>query len=375
MTFPFLSSEEFDEQAHQLYDAGEYDEALEMLREGLKRYPNSADLHVGLGYVRLAREEFAWAKQSFGTALGFEADHEDGWVGMGETLLKFGETQEALRCFRRIDELDLSDDLELGLAIGRALYREGLYELACERLEPLVEQHPDSAELHAALGYAQHAMGGDADALRTLRTAVCLDPALHEVRIYLSHMLFERGDLNGALRELDHVPASEHWDPLSVWRYLELKYTLGGHRENDAELEPWRERLRELRSEPDSIDHLLAEVETSFDLGAKPSRRSAAKRGGADLLGGLLSLGSGSLDEEDGVHRVRTPDGAVFTGTWDDIVREMRDLLADPAEPVGAFMQRTAEHIRGLTGREPPCNDAEAFLRESARLGFLQIEE
>ena len=37
MTFSFLSSEEFDEQAHQLYDAGEYERALEVLREGLRR--------------------------------------------------------------------------------------------------------------------------------------------------------------------------------------------------------------------------------------------------------------------------------------------------------------------------------------------------
>ena len=75
MTFSFLSSEEFDERAHQLYDAGEYDEALEVLREGLRRYPDSADLHVGLGYVRLAREEYVWAYQSVQRALVFDADH------------------------------------------------------------------------------------------------------------------------------------------------------------------------------------------------------------------------------------------------------------------------------------------------------------
>ena len=64
----FLSAEEFDEQAHRLYESGEYDEALEVLREGLRHHADSALLHVGLGYVRIAREEYAWARVSFETA-------------------------------------------------------------------------------------------------------------------------------------------------------------------------------------------------------------------------------------------------------------------------------------------------------------------
>ena len=62
MATPFLSSEEYDERAHQLYNEGQYDEALSVLREGLVLYPNSVELHVGVGYAQLAREEFAWAR-------------------------------------------------------------------------------------------------------------------------------------------------------------------------------------------------------------------------------------------------------------------------------------------------------------------------
>ena len=65
MANPFLSSEEYDERAHQLYNEGEYDDALTVLREGLALYPNSVELHVGVGYAQLAREEFAWARRSF----------------------------------------------------------------------------------------------------------------------------------------------------------------------------------------------------------------------------------------------------------------------------------------------------------------------
>src|SRR5499426_516075 len=102
MGTPFLSSEDYDDQAHKLYNAARYDEALKVLREGLSLYPHAVELHVGVGYARLAREEFAWAKRSFEEALVLDGDHEDALAGYGETLLRFGQTTDALRAFRRV---------------------------------------------------------------------------------------------------------------------------------------------------------------------------------------------------------------------------------------------------------------------------------
>src|SRR5947207_375627 len=61
MSEPFLSSDDYDERAHQLYNDGQYDHAIETLREGLGLYPHAVELHVGMGYARLAREEYPWA--------------------------------------------------------------------------------------------------------------------------------------------------------------------------------------------------------------------------------------------------------------------------------------------------------------------------
>src|SRR6202008_3664199 len=98
----FLSAEEFDEQAHRLYESGEYDDALGVLHDGLRQHPDSVLLHVGLGYVRIAREEYVWARDSFATALELDSEYEDAWVGLGETLLKFGRVDEALRSFATV---------------------------------------------------------------------------------------------------------------------------------------------------------------------------------------------------------------------------------------------------------------------------------
>src|SRR6266542_1499070 len=102
MSDPFLRADEYDERAHQLSNEGKYDEAIDTLREGLGLYPHAVELHVGMGYARLAREEFAWARRAFEEAVALDADHEDALAGLGEVLLKFGDRAAALACFEHV---------------------------------------------------------------------------------------------------------------------------------------------------------------------------------------------------------------------------------------------------------------------------------
>src|SRR6185369_12651444 len=126
MSDAFLSSDEFDEQAHQLYNQGRYDEALETLKDGLALYPSAVELHIGMGYAYLAREEFAWSRRAFDTALSLDTDHEDALAGMGEALLAVGDQAGAVRNFERLLALGFQDDHEMMLQAGRALFRSGL---------------------------------------------------------------------------------------------------------------------------------------------------------------------------------------------------------------------------------------------------------
>ena len=91
MSESFLSSDEYDENAHSLYNEGRYDEALDLLRVGVTLYPHAVELHVGMAYAYLAREEYAWARRSFDRAVARDPDHEDALAGLGETLLKIGD--------------------------------------------------------------------------------------------------------------------------------------------------------------------------------------------------------------------------------------------------------------------------------------------
>src|SRR5258707_8642653 len=120
MSDRFLSSDEYDERAHQLYNEGQYDEAIETLRVGLGLYPHAVELHVGMGYARLAREEYAWARRAFEESVGLDPEHEDALAGLGEVRRKFGDRRGAVACFDRILTLGFRDDPDLMLQVGRA---------------------------------------------------------------------------------------------------------------------------------------------------------------------------------------------------------------------------------------------------------------
>lgn len=262
MATPFLGSEEYGEHAHRLYDNGEYDRALEVLKDGLILYPNSVELLVGLGYTRLAREEFVWAKHAFEKAVALEPDNEDALAGLGETLLRFGRHQEALELFRKIRFNGASNaDLDLLLSIGRALYRENLFEEALDFFNEAVAWFPESADAFASRAYTMHRFDRVEETIRDLRHALHLEPNHYEARIYLGHLLYDRGEWNDALTQFEQVPPADHWDTLAICRVVELKRSLLGYQPGHPDLLLWDARLEELAAVADPIDELLAEIE------------------------------------------------------------------------------------------------------------------
>jgi tetratricopeptide (TPR) repeat protein len=376
MATPFLSSEEYDERAHQLYNEGQYDEALTVLREGLSLYPNSVELHVGVGYAQLAREEYAWARGSFEQALVLEPEHEDGLAGLGETLLKLGQDQAAERCFRRTLELGYADDVDLMLQIGRSLFREGslrdkpeFFEGAKEFFETAVQQVPDSAEAVACVGYAQHRLGDDDGAIGSLRRSLQLDSDHAEARIYLGNILYDQGEYEAALYHFERTNPDDHWDELGIWRLIELKRSLYRLEENDPELKPWDDRLSELSSDIDDLDTMLMEL----DSRGADSAPAAEARGQLELFGTLLSSLVEQQKQEPEHHHVVVTDGAQYDGSWEEIVRRLRDETGNPADSMQEFMHGVSQHGYRQTGIRIPTHDAESFIRGSAVAGLLRI--
>ncbi|MBI2797060.1 MAG: tetratricopeptide repeat protein [Gemmatimonadetes bacterium] len=369
MSTPFLSSEEYDERAHQLYNEGNYDLAIETLREGLTLYPAAVELHVGVGYARLAREEFAWARRSFEEALVLDGEHEDALAGLGETLLKFGRPAAAVAHFRKTLELGYQDDLDLMLQIGRALFRDGLTDEAREFFDVAVQQVPDSAEAVALVGYTQHRAGDDDGAIASLRRALQLDGDHTEARIYLANILYDRGEYEASLYHLDRTVPDDHWDELGIWRLVELKQSIYRLKEGDTELAPWHERLADLAGEPDPIEEMLADIE---QRAAEEEEREARQQ--LELFGALIDDLTGAKPAPAQPHQVMTRDGRALDGSWEEIVRQLRDENASfSGRSLSEFMQTEARRHHSLTGVRISAADPESFIRGCANARLLRI--
>jgi tetratricopeptide (TPR) repeat protein len=375
MSDAFRSSDDFDEQAHQLYNEGRYDDAVALLKEGLTLYPHAVELHIGFGYAQLAREEYGWARRSFERALTLDPDHEDGLAGLGEILLKLGERGGALRAFERIVHLGFHDDHELMLQVGRALFREALVGPAQRFFEFAVAAHGESPDAAACLGYAYHRLGNDSGALFWLRRALELEPEFSEARIYLSNMLYDRGETEAALHHLEKTRPEEHYDELGIWRHIELKKTVYRLRDEDPELQPWLQRLGEVAGEPDPVDLLLAEVEAQQPDGSIRDPHQL------ELFGTLLTElhamqrrpAHQAMYQGDS-HAVGTLGGQTFKGTWEEIVLQMKAADREWADAsLTEFMLGLARRGRAETGVVIPVTDAEAFIRGSAEAGVLRI--
>lgn len=368
MSGELWSSEQYDQEAQHLYDAGDYEAALELLHEGLTLYPSSGSLHVSLGYAQLAREEYLWARRSFERALVLEPDHEEALLGLGEALLKFGERSRALGSFERLVELGFDADVQLMTSAGRSLYREELYGQAERFFRLAVEADPRSADAAAELAYALHAREETDAARGWLDRALKLNPAHHEARTFLAHLIYEAGGYEEALAQLRSVPVEELWDPLAVWRIIELLRGYEGLGPDSPELEPYLLRMEDLNPEPQPEDRLLAEVEAaaaSGDLPELPVDENQLE----------LFVPERSSREDFEEHRVRTLDGRVYQGSWPEIVRALRDDGPRPGQPLDEFMQEFGRRVENVTGVRIPVGDPASFLRGAVHAGMLLLEE
>ena len=235
-----------------------------------------------------------------------------------------------------------------------------------------MKQAAESAEATSCVGYTQHRLGDDDGAIASLRRSLQLDSDHAEARIYLANILYDRGEYEGALYHLEQTTPDDHWDELGIWRLIELKRTLYKVTEQDPELKPWDERLSELASDLDDVDELLMELDPRHATD-ETTREAQIARGQLELFGTLLSGLADQKEETSSAHQIVARDGTKFAGSWDEIVRRMRDAVGDPTHTMQDFMRRAARRGFRETGVQIPTSDAESFIKGSADAGLLRI--
>jgi hypothetical protein len=124
-----------------------------------------------------------------------------------------------------------------------------------------------------------------------------------------------------------------------------------------------------LSGDLDDLDTMLMELDSRSGADSAPA---AEARGQLELFGSLLTSFAEQKTESEHQHLV-VSDGAEYDGSWEEIVRRLRDQTGNPAESMQEYMNGVSQHGFRKTGIRIPTHDAESFLRGSAVAGLLRI--
>jgi len=95
--------------AVQLRGKGQFDEAVQELREATKMDPGNSDLHRELGITFLMDKDWKRARAEMIEALRHDPTDADAHNGLGYALEKLGEVEPALKEYRRATQLEPDD--------------------------------------------------------------------------------------------------------------------------------------------------------------------------------------------------------------------------------------------------------------------------
>jgi NADP-dependent 3-hydroxy acid dehydrogenase YdfG/tetratricopeptide (TPR) repeat protein len=127
-------------QTRSMISAGQVDEGIQFIKQGIKDYPNNPDLHYFLALV-LAQNtrDLYGAVEQLQLALEMDASHEASLFLLGELAEHKGDLDSALECFEKLAEINPD-------------YPDIFYRIA----QLVQQQHPEEAE-RAALNYRKAA--------------------------------------------------------------------------------------------------------------------------------------------------------------------------------------------------------------------------
>ena len=192
----WLDAEQHVERAHELYDAGRWDEAENELRQALSLNPYQAEWHFNLGLTLEAAGRSADAADAFRRCSELQKDagqaDANALILAGSNLLGAGQAERALEL---LDEAEQLEPMNIEISVNRieALAELDRYEDAEECFYLGQQIDPECPELYLTMGNALQRGGHRERAVWCLREAARLDPSLPRVRAQLASAYAQLG--------------------------------------------------------------------------------------------------------------------------------------------------------------------------------------
>ena len=219
------------EKAHELYERGRWQEALDELKAAIAINPFNGSWHFNLGLTYDALDRFPEAIAAYRLALEIDPDDVEVLNALGHDSNRAGNFDEAIGYFERVEALEASFEpcycnriisyCEKGdhekaeemffLArqykekcplclynIGSSLFARGLFDRALWCWQQVLMGDPDHAQVHARIADAHWAKGQLAEARTHFIEELRSNPGDLDVMLDLGELLVEMGEMRPA---------------------------------------------------------------------------------------------------------------------------------------------------------------------------------
>jgi tetratricopeptide (TPR) repeat protein len=149
-----------------LRDAGEFDDAVQILRDTVRVSGTSAKIYTELGLIYIAQKRLELAQLVLAKAAELDAKDPAIYNALAVLALRQGKAQEA---FERFDQAVSLDPSYLDARFNKAavLLDAGDYARAKTELTTIIEKRPDDHAAYVALGVAQRGLKDFPEAKKT----------------------------------------------------------------------------------------------------------------------------------------------------------------------------------------------------------------
>lgn len=170
-----------------LLGEGQVEQALALLQELTKVYPNSAPVRASLGRVLVMQKQAAPAERELREAIRLEPELIGPYYQLGLALNLQGKYAEAVKFFREATRLQ-PQNAAAHHELGRALLRAGDRKAAVEAFRDTVRYRPNLAAARRQLGMMLAEDGSDAEAIEHLEQALHANPGDQPTRDLLTKL-------------------------------------------------------------------------------------------------------------------------------------------------------------------------------------------
>ncbi len=149
-----------------LRDAGDYDDAVEVLRDTVRTSGINARIYTELGQIYLAQKRYELAQLVLSKAVGMDAKDPAVYNALALLAARQGKPQESFQLFDQAAALD-ANFIDARFNKAAVLLDAGDYARAKSDLAAIVEKRPDDYAAAVSLGLAQRGLKAFDEAKKT----------------------------------------------------------------------------------------------------------------------------------------------------------------------------------------------------------------